>query len=247
MRRFKTVIIEDELQCLETLELLIGKFCPEIEIVGTANSISDGKRVIIKEAPEVVFIDVELPGGNSFSLLKDLDKINFKVIFTTAHERYALQAAKSSAIDFLLKPINKEELIDAVSKLKNTVNFGNRINNFIENLNLPEDDHRIAIWGNKEIEFVNVAEIIYCKARANNAEIFLTNGSSILSTKPLKELEQVLSNYNFYRIHHANLINLKHVKKFLKIDGGFAQMIDGSQIEVSTRRKGDFLKKLKIN
>lgn len=247
MRRFKTVIIEDEWQCLETLELLIGKFCPEIEIVATASSIIEGKKAIIKELPEIVFMDIELQGGNSFSLLKDFDNINFKVIFTTAHEKYALQAAKSSAIDFLLKPINKEDLIEAVSKIKSIVNFGGRINNFIDNLNLPEDDHRIAIWGNKEIEFVNVSEIIYCKAKANHAEVYLTNGSTILSTKPLKELEQVLNNYNFFRIHHSNLINLKYVKKFLKIDGGFAQMIDGSQIEVSTRRKGEFLKRLKIN
>lgn len=247
MRKYKTVIVEDELQCLETLELLIEKYCPEIEIVGTACSIKDGKEIITKEDPEVVFMDIELIGGNSFSLLKDFENINFKVIFTTAHEQYALQAAKSSAIDFLLKPINKDELVEALSKIKSGVNFGKRINNLIGNLNLPEDDHRIAIWGNKEIEFVNIADIIYCKARANNAEIFLTNGTSIKSTKPLKELEQVLNNYNFYRIHHANLINLKHVKKFLKIDGGFAQMIDGSQIEVSTRRKGEFLKKLKIS
>ncbi|MDQ3191954.1 MAG: LytTR family DNA-binding domain-containing protein [Bacteroidota bacterium] len=247
MRRFKAVIIEDELQCLETLELLIQKYCSEIEIIGTACSINEGKKLIVNKLPEIVFMDIELPGGNSFSLLKELDTINFKIIFTTAHEKYALQAAKSSAIDFLLKPINKEELIEAVSKIKSMVNFDERINNFIKNLNSPEDDHRIAIWGNKEIEFLNISEIIYCKAKANNAEIFLTNGTSILSTKPLKELEQVLHNYNFYRIHHSNLVNLKYVKKFIKVDGGFAQMIDGSQIEVSTRRKVGFLKKLKIN
>jgi two-component system, LytTR family, response regulator len=245
MKNLRAIILEDEPQCRETLEILLQRHCPEVTVAGVASTIEAGELLWKQEKPCLVFLDVEMPGGNAFSLLKKVEHKQTQIVFTTAHEKYAIQAIKSSALDFLLKPINKDDLIAAVNKAKESIQPEGKVKNLLHNINFPNDNHRIAVASSKEIEFVNISEICYCKAKANHSEVFLKDGRMIASSKPLKDYEDILGHYNFFRIHHSILVNLKLVKKYLKGDGGFAEMADGTQIEVSTRRKAEFLNHLK--
>lgn len=245
----KTIIIDDEMASREALAGLVRKYCPEIEVVAMADSVKTGIAAIEKHEPELIFLDVEMPFANGFDLLNSINNIDFEVIFTTAYDQYALKAIKFSALDYLLKPIDSEDLIEAVTKIsktkKRSSSVESGIHTLIQNLKTDVDGNKkIALPTLEGLEFVKLQDIIRCSATGNYTEFYLINDNKFISSKTLKQFEDILEDYNFFRAHHSHLINLDHIKKYYKGDGGHVVMTDGSVVTISKRKKPEFLEKL---
>ncbi len=240
----KSILIDDEQSQRQNLGKLIHNCCPELEIIGEANSMESGKDAIIKYEPDLVFLDVEMPGGSGFDLLQMLSAINFAIIFVTAYEKYALEAIRFSALDFLLKPVQEEELLRAVGRvgLIRQAEYLKKIDLLHENRQKLD---KIALPSPDGLRFIRISEIIRCQADGNYTWFHLKNGEKILVTTTLKEYDELLNSHNFFRIHHSHLVNLDAVSRYKRGEGGFAILEDGSEIEVSRRRKEEFLKIMK--
>jgi two-component system, LytTR family, response regulator len=246
-----TVIIEDEVKTRGLLKSLLKEYCPDVELRGEADSVETGLELIEKLNPTLVFLDVELGEGNAFDLLTRLPKKNFHIIFTTAHDHYAVRAIKFSAIDYLLKPINSIDLKAAVEKVKSksTDTLFNNVKMLMTNFSPPgeKQSEKIALPTFDGHIFVNLNDIIRFEAEGNYSYVYTTDGNKIMVSKTLKDFEDFINPGDFVRIHHAHIINLKHVKRYVKGRGGFVIMDDGSKAEVSTRKKEEFLHKMHIN
>lgn len=238
------VIVDDESSCVKALSGIIKQFCPQLNIVGAANNISDAVKVINAEGPQLVFLDVEINNEMGFDLFKYFSEPNFEVVFTTAHEKYALKAIKSSCYDFLLKPIVIQELVSVVSKLekeKGKATAGN-VNVLLDNIRSKDHQiHKMAIPSAEGYVFINVNEIISLEADGKYTKITTNTGLNSLSTKNIGEFEEMLDQTSFFRTHKSWIINLNHVKKFMKADSRVV-MSNDIIADVSTRKKDDFLK-----
>jgi two-component system LytT family response regulator len=245
----KALIIDDEQHCIDRLKGLVDTYCADsIHLAGTFSSVENGIRGIHELQPGLVFLDVQIHELTGFDLLKKISPINFEVIFTTAYEKYALQAIKFSAIDYLLKPVDADDLKLAVEKLNKKVS-GNEISGKIDVLfhnlkNIQGATKRISVPTINGFSFLQVSDIIRCQSEINYTTIFLRDKQKITVAKTLKEFEELLTEYNFFRVHNSHLINLAYLKSYNKGKGGSVSMTDSSEIEVSTRRKDEFLKKL---
>lgn len=245
----QTVIIDDEQDCINRLlDLLQTRYHNLAEVTAIYKSVEDGLEGIKSMEPDLVFLDVILGDKNGFDILKQLEHYNFGLILTTACKQYALEAFKFSALDYLMKPIDAEDFEQAMQKVFNhhsVISLTNRIELLIHNL---EDKivyaKKIAIPTLDGYLFIDVNDIVRCQADINYTMLYLTNGQTLLVSKPLKDFEEMLCNYQFSRVHNSHLINLKHIKCYNKGKGGFVIMKDNSEIEVSTRRKRNFLKLL---
>lgn len=242
------LIIDDEVNGAESLQLMLKKYCNDLSIDAVCNSSKEGYQKILKIKPELVFLDIQMPHMNGFELLAQLPERNFEVIFTTAFDDYAIQAFKVNAIDYLLKPVDPHDLIQAVQKaslrIKSQAGQGN-----IEKLlaGLRQQHFRIkklAVPVNDGVNFIDLEEIPRIEADSNYTVVHTVNGNRYIVAKTLKEYEELLADYNFIRIHSSTLINLQLVDKYIRGDGGFVQMKDGSQLEVSRRRKQDLVMRL---
>jgi len=242
------VMIDDEQNNIDNLRLLLAKHCPQVNVIGFALNADDGETLIRQTTPDLVFLDIQMPGKNGFDLLKSLDYYNFGIVFVTAHDQYGIQAVKFSAIDYLLKPVIVEELKSAVSKAieKRAAKHQNlQLENLICFLKQEQQKtaHRIALQGSKETRFVETGMIIRCESSNNYTTFFLTSGEKIITSKPIFEYEDLLSSYGFFRSHQSHLVNKQHIRSWVKEDGGYLLMNDGSQVPVS-RNKRDSLKDL---
>lgn len=241
----KAIIIDDEQEGRNTLVNMLGSFCKNVQIVGMAEDVKSGLMAIEKEKPELVFLDIHMPDGNGFDLLEQIPEINFKVIFVTAFDQYALKAIKFSALDYILKPAEPQQLIDAVDKLKKQPSdFGmisKQISTLFRNKNGFE---RITLPTFEGLRFIVLKDIIRCEADNNYTNFFLSSGEKVLVTRTLKEYDETLSGLDFIRVHQSHLVNSKYIDRYIKGDGGTIIMTDGSHVEVSRRRKDDFLKKM---
>ncbi len=245
----RTIIIDDEQHCIDRLSNLLKEHCnSSIHIIGSFKTIEDGTTAIKKLQPELVFLDVQIQDKTGFDLLQQLNEINFEVIFTTAYEKYAVQAFKFSAIDYLLKPVDANDLKQAVNKLQQKISkeeISKKFDALFHNLkNIQSTSKKISVPTIKGFEFLQVNDIIRCQSDINYTTIFLKDKQKIIVAKTLKEFEELLTEYNFYRVHNSHLINLACIKSYNKGKGGFVIMTDNSEIEVSTRRKDEFLKML---
>jgi two-component system LytT family response regulator len=245
----KAIIIDDEQHCIDRLKKLVENYCTDsIEIDGAFQSVEEGLNAVKQIKPELVFLDVEIKDKTGFDLLKQLPEINFEVIFTTAYDKYAVQAFKFSAIDYLLKPVDADELEAAVKKLNtkfSQTEISQKFDTLFHNLkNMQGASKKICVPVLSGFVFLEVSDILHCESEINYTKIFLKNKQKLLVAKTLKEFEEMLSDYNFYRVHNSHLINLAYIKSYNKGKGGSVTMEDGSEIEVSTRRKEEFLKKL---
>lgn len=243
----KAIIVDDEAKGREILRALLSRTCKNVEVVATANSAESGAEAIRKFHPSLVFLDIEMPGGNGFTLLEKTKDQNFEVIFTTAYSQYAIKAIRFSALDYLLKPINPEELKAAVDKVEITqsTKVGNRRN--VETLlsNIEEAAPKKVVLPNVHgAEYVLLDDIVRCSADGNYTLVVMTNGKKILVAKTLKDYEEMFAEENFCRVHHAHLVNLKHVVRYIKGEGGQVELSDGSTVEVSRRKKTEFLERL---
>lgn len=244
----KTVIIEDEQKSREMLAGIIQKNCPQLNIVGLAKNVNEGVEIIKKENPELVFLDISMPDGSGFDLLEKVQGHKFELIFATASDQHAIRAIKYSACDYLLKPIDIEELKNAVEKVaqkKNASPNMENLNFLIQQLKKNDDSfQKITLPTGNAYEIVNIKDIIRCEADGSYTTFFLTDKRKLMISAGLKHYEELLPESEFIRVHHHHLINMNHVVRFLKEDGGYAVMSDGTKIEISRRKKDTFMEKL---
>ena len=244
----RAIIVEDEGHCIDRLNILLQDYCTEIKVEAIFSTVDSAFEGIQKLHPEVIFLDVRIQDSTGFDLVKRFERIEFEIIFTTAYEQFAIQAFKCSAVDYLLKPVDPFDLQQAVQKLKGKLSkeeTGRKMDVLLHNLqNLQGLSRRINIPTVNGLTFLNVNEIIRCEAHINYTTIHLANKEKHTVAKTLKEFEEILMESNFFRIHNSHLVNLAYIKTYHKGKGGYVQMTDNSQIEVSTRRKDEFLKRL---
>lgn len=247
--KIKTIIIEDEANSRKALENMLLFYCPDIEIAGHAASVKEGVSLIKKKSPELIFLDVNLPDGTGFDLVKKIKNKNFKLVFITAFDKYALKAIKLSALDYLLKPVKPDELRHAVSKVQQVLEQEEQINlqieTCIDNLNNESQDKKIILNTNENIFVVEINKLIHCEANENYTNVYIKDKNKIVISKTLKEFEEMLSVYGFFRVHQSHLINLQYVDYYEKKGRGCVQLKNGESIPVSQRRKKIFFNALK--
>jgi two-component system LytT family response regulator len=219
--------------------------CMQVNVVGEADSVKTGLAVIAEQKPQVVFLDIELKSETSFEILEQVPKINFELIFTTAFDHYALNAIKICAIDYLLKPIDLNELRTLVAKAEKRINreyLNKNLEVLLNNIKTSsQNNHRIALSAPEGLLFVNVSDIIYCESDGPYTKFILKQADKIVTSKHLKEYEDLLTGYDFFRIHKSYLVNLREIKKYIRGDGGQLIMSNGAALAVSKQRKENFL------
>ncbi len=244
----KAIIVDDELGARESLSKMLEKNCKQIEVIAKVDSMLSAFEAITNKEPELVFLDIEMPNGNAFDLLEKFKHINFNIIFTTAYDHYAIKAIKFSAIDYILKPIDPEELINAVKRFEEhrgqKDSLDKQFKTLLSNVRPENKLKKVGIPDGDGLIFINLSDIIRCDSDGNYTFFILTSGKKIIASRTLGEYEQMFADDNFFRIHRSHLINLEHVKKYIKGEGGYVVMTDNSQVEVSRRNKTDFLEKL---
>jgi two-component system LytT family response regulator len=244
----KAIIVDDELGARESLSKMLEKNCKQIEVVAKVDSMLSAFEAITNKEPDLVFLDIEMPNGNAFDLLEKFKTINFNIIFTTAYDHYAIKAIKFSAIDYILKPIDPEELITAVKRFEDRAGqkatLDKQFKTLLSNVRPENKLKKVGIPDGDGLIFINLSDIIRCDSDGNYTFFILTSGKKIIASRTLGEYEQMFADDNFFRIHRSHLINLEHVKKYIKGEGGYVVMSDNSQVEVSRRNKTDFLEKL---
>lgn len=241
------LIIDDERRARTTLSKMIALYCSNATVVGEADSVESAITMIKKTKPDVVLLDVNLSKGKTgFDLLKELGNIDFKIIFVTAHHEYAVKAIKFSALDYLLKPVDPVELTEALNKAEQVLavkDSGTSLDAFMTNFQ-ASGIKKIVLKTHDNIYVQNINDIVYCEAEKNYTTFYFIGGTKIVVSKTLKEYEEILSEYGFYRTHHSYLINIAHFERFEKKDGGLIVMKSGQQIPVSSRKKDEFLQLL---
>jgi two-component system, LytTR family, response regulator len=245
----KCLIVEDEKHSAERLTFLINRYHrDEIEILSWENELDDALRAVQQHKPDLVFLDIQIHESDVFSMLKEIPHIDFNIIFTTAHREYALEAIKFSALDYLLKPIDKDELSLALQKhfrYSSNSNYQKSLELLFEHLGENNQRKKIGIPTIAGIEFVHIQDIIRCQSDINYTHIFLRDKRKLTVAKTLKDFENMLSKFKFFRTHNPHLVNLEEVKFYHKGKGGFLILNDHTEIEVATRRKEELLSLLK--
>jgi len=232
------VIIDDVKAAREILRSDLAEISPDIEIIGEAESVVSGVKLLNQKLPDIVFLDIEMPDGDGFDLLELVKNRSFKTIFTTASDAHALKAFKFSAIDYLLKPIDQEELGKAVNKAKGTTDNPESLQLLQENISKSIGKmERMILNTQDKIHVVKIADIIRCESDVNYTRFYLASGEKVLVTKTLKEFDEMLHDCGFLRAHQSHLVNSDFIKEFDKKDGGHLNLISGGYVPVSTRRK----------
>jgi two-component system, LytTR family, response regulator len=241
-KMISTILIDDERNCTDLLRVMLERYCPDIAVTGVFNDPELALAHIKAERPQLVFLDIEMPRLNGFDLLQACGTLDFKVVFTTAYDQYAVKAFKFNALDYLLKPIDKEELIHAVEKIKRA---SAPTSARVEAVRLLRDNpipDRIALPVGQELVFVDVPEILYCESDGSYVSVFLQHQTKpILLSKSLREFEELLNNPTFFRAHNSYLVNLKQVQKIVRTDGGEIVMRNGKSLPVARAKKAELL------
>lgn len=240
------IIVDDEFQSRQVISLMMASLFPEVKIVGQAGTVKEALSSIEKKQPQLVFLDVQLQNETGFDLLDKLPEPDFELIFTTAHNEFAVKAFRYSALDYLIKPIDPGELECAVRKAKKAMQSKSSIKEQLKLLTRHLDGSnripdQIAIPTPEGLMFVQIKDIIYCHGLGNYTEFFLVNDQKITSSHTLKQYEELLSDHPFFRAHKSFLINLAHIKKYLRGEGGTAVMSNGHEVEIARRNKTSFL------
>ena len=246
MIMIKAILIDDEMHCLKTLQMLLKEYCLNVEVLEKCSEAAAGLKAIEMHKPDLVFLDIEMPQMNGFEMLEQLPQINFAVIFTTGYDQYAIRAFHFSALDYLLKPIEPKELTDAVKKVEEQ-----------RHLPMPEQFEmllkkisgvnsgftKIAVPTAEGFELIAATDVIYFEAQSNYTHIFLKNKNKIIACRTLKKIEEQIQDYNFFvRVHNSYMVNLNEVVRYVRGEGGYLIMSDNSSINVSRNRKDALLK-----
>ena len=242
----RTIIIDDEPDALEDLQEALERYCTELVVLGAYADPVEALGAIRESEPELVFLDVQMPGMSGFELLERLSPVLFNVIFVSAFDRYAIKAIRFSALDYLLKPVNVDELMRAVARVRERKSgsvypMQSVLHNTAMN---PHSMEQIAVPSSEGIEFFSIKDIIFCEADSCYTRVRLTGNQEKLVTRVLKDFEDFLSESGFCRVHNSYLINLRHVKRYVRGEGGHVVLTDGHEVDVSRRRKDEFLSML---
>lgn len=241
------IIVDDEPYSCETLATLLERYCPEVKVLDICYSAASALKSINEQKPQLLFLDIEMPHMNGFELLEKLPDIDFELVFTTSYDQYAIKAFRFSALDYLLKPIDQDDLRKTVQKAVNSTSHVSpqQIKVLLEKLNHPTQVvNKIAIPTLEGLQMILVESIINCEADRNYTIINTKNKLKIVASKTLKEVEELLEDYPFIRVHHSHIVNLNEVERYVKGEGGYLLMSNGSNIDVSRSRKEFLLKKL---
>lgn len=247
------LLIDDDSNLRNGMKSLLSRYAPEINIIGEADSVETGTTLLLQNPPQVVFLDIHLGDGSGFDLLEEVNKrgkINSQIIFITAHEQYAIKAFRFSALDFLLKPVDPDELEKVIGKLKQVIDKNDsvaHIDLLLENIRKKVDNFkRIALSNSDGIHLFDISDIIRCESEDNYTKFYIKNSKPILISKTLKEYEDLLTEHGFERIHQSHLINLAYLKSYIKKDGGYVIMADNSNLPISQRKKDRLQELLKM-
>lgn len=248
MQLLTSVIVDDEIKGRQFLRQLLEKFVPRIKVAGEAANAAEAMELIDSVQPDLVFLDIEMPGKTGIELLKELPDIKFEVIFVTAFNTYAVEAFKLGAVDYLLKPVSPPELSRAVERAEKHLGMRKQQKQKFDTLSeqYGKPFSKITVPNLNGFEFIDFSEIIFMQSEGNYTHIRLAGGHKIMATRLLGEFEELLTPYNFFRVHKSFIINLLHIKKYTKGDGGVVMMSDGSEIDVARRSKDAFLRRIQL-
>ena len=238
------IIVEDEDKARQNLLALLAEYCENVQVPDTAANVKDALVAIEKHSPDVLFLDVKMQGETGFDLLEQIENIDFEIIFTTAHNEYALKAFKFSAVDYLLKPISIDELVNAVKRVEEKKEAGTsheNIKNLLDNLKGAKTFSKIALPTMEGLFFVQVDEVIRFESDESYTYIYLTNKKRVMVSRNIKYFDDLLTEHDFFRVHRSHLINLNHIQKYYKGEGGYLIMADDSEVLVSRRKREEFL------
>lgn len=246
----RSIIIDDELHCVETLGMLLNSYCPDVQIVAQCRSAKDGLIAIEKFNPDLVFLDVEMPGMNGFEMLEQFAEIPFAIIFTTSYDQYAIKAIHYSALEYLLKPVDPKDLVGAIHKVQ-TRKFPPSMEQFHLLLSKIQDKEngfsKVPVPTSEGFELIPVDLILRCEADDNYTYLHIKNSNKIVACRTLKEMEGLLGSFSsFVRVHHSHIVNLNEVTKYVRGEGGYLVMSDGSSVNVSRSRKDALLRLLGV-
>ena len=246
--KIKAIIVDDELHSLQTTEILVRKYCPEAEIIGLAETPEKGIELIDSLKPNLVFLDIAMPVMNGFEMLQHVTHHDFEIIFTTAYDEYAIKAFKVNAIDYLLKPIDVAELCEAENKAKNKFDKNedyNKIEKLLKIFGKPTiKKEKVALPIDGKIQMIPFASIIYCESESNYTYIYLADNKKVLLSKTLKDIEKLLDHPDFFRVQNSFLVNLNHIKEYIRGEGGELIMSNGDEVRVSRNKKEQLMKLL---
>ena len=238
----KTYLLDDEPNCTDVLQVLLGRYCPEVNVTRIFNDAELALEAIRQERPQLLFLDIEMPLLNGFELLRHCEPLDFKVIFTTAYDQYAVKAFKFNALDYLLKPVDKDELIAAVNKAKLNANPTTAQLASVQYLKNNPTPERIALPIGQELLLVEVADIQYFESEGSYVSVFFKDQNKpVVLSKSLREFEELLNNPGFFRSHNSFLVNLRHIKKIMRTDGGEIVMANGRSLPVARSKKAELL------
>lgn len=243
----QAIIVDDELKSRESLKILLEDFCDNVTVKALCQNVDEAIAAIQANRPDVVFLDIQLQRETGFDLLTRLKDFSFEVIFTTAYSEYAIKAFKFSAIDYLLKPIDIEELKASIAKVDKRLNdsISLRLQQLMQNLKTgAAENYKLALPTSDGLIFVKTQDILYCEAASNYTEITLSDGKKYVVSRTLKDYEDLLGEHNFYRIHNSTLINLNAIKKYIRGEGGYVIMANDKSLDVSKRKKEGFLARI---
>lgn len=239
----KAIIIDDEAKARRVIEALLTEHCSDVTVIATADDVPSGVKAINREAPDIVFLDIEMPGYTGFQLLDFFDDVDFDIIFTTAYGDYAIRAFEVSAIDYLLKPIQIDQLVRSVDKVKSKhkSHLKEKLQTLKLNLSEPGQLSKIALPVSDGFLFVKPEDILYLRAESSYTRIYLSEDKDLLVTRTLKEFEKLIDHPHFMRIHRSYLINLNHIKQYVRADGGHIEMDNGDVVYFSKDKKEELL------
>ena len=244
--QIQAVIIEDEPKSLAMLQNMLREYAPEVHVLGTAQNVREGTRLLGEVSPDLVFLDIAMPDGDGFEILEQIKSPDFQVIFTTAYEEYAIRAFDFSAMNYLLKPISSEDLIKVIDQFRSQRSVNEQqLQMAILQTSLKERFERIALPTMEGLEFLPVQSIVRCEADGSYTNFFMKDGRQIVVSKGLNHYEKLLTPAMFYRVHHKHLINLQCIKRYVKGSGGYVVLNNGETVDISVRRKEGFLQAIK--
>lgn len=248
----RVLIIDDEENSRDTLRGKLDLFCPEVEIAGEAGSVKEGIEAIQSHKPDAVFLDIKLAGESGFDILEEITKlpgVDPEIVFITAHDEFAIKAIKFSALDYLLKPIDPEELVKSVRKIEEQRGLPKKaasLNVLVENIRQASDSpKKIVVPTSDGMHVIKLSDIVRLESSSNYTTFHLKSEKSLLASKTLKEFDSMLTGYNFNRVHKSHLVNMNYLKRYVQTDGGYLILEDGSRIPVANRKKEQLLQTLK--
>ncbi len=239
------VIIDDEQDSRDIIEGYLTRYCPDVEVLGFGKDVPTGVDAIRQHRPDIVFLDIEMPFGNAFDLLEQVEEIDFETIFVTAYDNYAIQAINRSAAFYLLKPVDIDELVEAVEKIKKEKEQADYVTHakvLAENIRIAaKQEQKLMLPTLSGFDIIKAKEVVNCSAEDNLTRFFLLDGSEKLICRTLKYYEEVLEELGFCRVHRSHLVNLEHVASYTKGKGGYLTLTNGKMVEVSNSKKENFL------